>query len=58
MNGALVWKKDLGLLDSGYYMAPDAQWEFGSSPVIHDGIVVIQADVVTRSADVACCVTR
>src|SRR6185436_19156146 len=40
-----VWKKDLGVLDSGYYMVKDAQWEFGSSPVIHDGVVVIQADV-------------
>lgn len=45
MGGALVWKKDFGLLDSGYYQAPDAQWEFGSSPIIHDGVIVIQADV-------------
>jgi outer membrane protein assembly factor BamB len=33
------------VLDSGYFMAPDAQWEFASSPVIHDGAVIIQADV-------------
>ena len=26
MNGTLRWKKDLGGLDSGYYEAPDAQW--------------------------------
>jgi outer membrane protein assembly factor BamB len=45
MNGTLKWKKDLGVLDSGYYMAPDAQWEFGSSPVIHDGVILLQADV-------------
>ncbi|MBI4473437.1 MAG: PQQ-binding-like beta-propeller repeat protein [Acidobacteria bacterium] len=45
MNGELLWKKDLGLLDSGYYVAPGAQWEFGSSPVIHNGVIVIQADV-------------
>jgi hypothetical protein len=42
MTGRLLWKKDLGLLDSGYYEVPEAQWEFGSSPVIHDGVVVIQ----------------
>jgi hypothetical protein len=24
---------------------PEAQWEFGSSPVIHEGIVIIQVDV-------------
>jgi len=45
MNGKVVWKKELGVLDSGYYQVPQAQWEFGSSPIIHEGIVVIQADV-------------
>ena len=45
MSGKQLWKKDLGVLDSGFYMVPAAQWEFGSSPIIHDGIVIIQADV-------------
>ena len=45
LNGDRLWTKDLGVLDSGYYIAPTAQWEFASSPVIHDGKVVIQADV-------------
>jgi outer membrane protein assembly factor BamB len=45
MSGTLRWRKDLGVLDSGFFMVPAAQWEFGSSPVIHEGIVVIQADV-------------
>ena len=45
MKGTLQWKKDLGVLDGGYFMAPEAQWEFGSSPVLHDGKVVILADV-------------
>ena len=49
MKGTLVWKKDLGVLDSGYYVVPDAQWEFGSSPVIHDGVIVLQADVQKNS---------
>src|SRR5262245_13961876 len=49
MNGKLLWKKDLGVLDSGFYMVPEAQWEFGSSPVIHEGVVVIQADVQKNS---------
>lgn len=43
--GDLLWKKDLGVLDSGFYMVPAAQWGFSSSPVIHDGLVIIQADV-------------
>jgi outer membrane protein assembly factor BamB len=45
MQGTLLWKKDLGVLDAGFYMVPEAQWETGSSPVLHQGMVVVQADV-------------
>ena len=45
MSGKLLWQKDLGLLDSGWFSQPSAQWGFGSSPIIHDGRVVIQCDV-------------
>jgi PQQ-like domain len=45
MKGALLWKKDLGVLDAGFFMVPSAQWETGSSPVLHDGMVIVQADV-------------
>ncbi len=45
MKGKQLWKVDLGVLDSGYFMVPAAQWEFGSSPIIHDGKIIIQADV-------------
>jgi outer membrane protein assembly factor BamB len=45
MSGKLLWKKDFGLLDSGFFMAPGAQWGFGSSPVIHAGRVIVQCDV-------------
>jgi outer membrane protein assembly factor BamB len=45
LRGKLIWKKDLGVLDAGYYMVPDAQWETGSSPVLHEGMVIVQADV-------------
>ena len=43
--GELLWKKDLGLLDSGYYLVPAAQWGFASSPVIHGERVLVQCDV-------------
>ncbi len=49
LNGKLLWQKDFGVLDSGYYVAPDAQWGFASSPVIYDGVVIIQADVQKNS---------
>ena len=44
-SGTLLWKKDLGILDSGFFRVREAQWGFGSSPVIHDGRVYVQADV-------------
>jgi len=45
LDGRLLWKKDLGLLDSGYYEVPAAQWGFGSSPVIHEDRVIVQCDI-------------
>lgn len=44
-DGKLVWKKDLGPMDSGYFQVKTAQWGFASSPIIHDGKVVVQCDV-------------
>lgn len=48
VDGKLVWQKDLGMLDAGSYMIPPFQWGFGNSPVIHDGKVIVQADVQKR----------
>ena len=45
LQGKLLWKKDLGVLDAGFFMVPDAQWEYGSSPVIYDGLLLILADI-------------
>ena len=45
MEGNEVWRKDLGVLDAGFYVVPEAQWGVASSPIIHDGRVIIQADV-------------
>lgn len=43
--GELLWKKDLGPMDSGYFQVPTAQWGFASSPVIHEGRVIVLCDV-------------
>lgn len=45
MEGNPIWKKDLGVLDSGCFRAPEAQWGFGSSPVLHGDMVIVQCDV-------------
>jgi len=47
--GKLVWQKDLGPMDSGFYLVPRAQWGFGSSPVITEGKVIVLCDVLTNS---------
>ena len=48
-SGTLLWRKDLGLLESGFFEVPAAQWGFGSSPVIHEDRVIVQADVLNGS---------
>jgi outer membrane protein assembly factor BamB len=45
VNGKLLWEKNLGPMDSGFFMMPGAQWGFGSSPIIHEGRVIVLCDV-------------
>lgn len=49
MEGNLIWKKDLGELDWGFFRSPSAQWGGGSSPVIHQHKVILQCDVQKNS---------
>ena len=44
-DGKLQWRRNLGPMDSGYFQSPTAQWGFASSPIIHEGKVVVQCDV-------------
>ena len=45
LDGKELWKKDFGVLDSGFFRVPAAQWGFASSPVLHEGKVIVQCDV-------------
>ena len=45
LNGKLLWKQDLGVLDAGWFYDVDYQWEYGSSPIIYKNLVIIQADI-------------
>ena len=45
IDGKLLWKKDLGVLDAGWFFNPAYQWEYGSSPVIYKQLVIVQADI-------------
>ena len=45
LDGNPLWDRQFGLLDSGYFMVRTAQWGFASSPLVHDGRVIVQVDV-------------
>jgi outer membrane protein assembly factor BamB len=48
-DGNLQWQKNFGVLKSVFFSMKDAEWEFASSPVIHNGVLVIQCDVLENS---------
>jgi outer membrane protein assembly factor BamB len=43
LSGNLLWKKDLGVFDPGP-QGYDLQWGTASSPILHDGKVILQCD--------------
>ncbi len=45
MNGKQLWKVDLGVLDSGFFLVPSAQWGFASSPILWKNRVIVQCDI-------------
>ncbi|HZV05204.1 MAG TPA: PQQ-binding-like beta-propeller repeat protein [Gemmataceae bacterium] len=44
-EGKLLWKRDLSSIDSSFAMDREYEWGFGSSPIIHDGLVILQCDL-------------
>jgi len=49
IHGNLLWHKDFGVLKSVFFRVETAEWEFASSPIIHDGVVIVQCDVLENS---------
>jgi outer membrane protein assembly factor BamB len=49
MDGNIQWEKDFGVLKSVFFAAEAAEWEFASSPIIHEDILIIQCDVLESS---------
>jgi outer membrane protein assembly factor BamB len=49
LGGKLLWQKSFGLLKSVFFMVKTAEWEFASSPVIYNGVLIIQCDVLENS---------
>ncbi|MDA7977614.1 MAG: PQQ-binding-like beta-propeller repeat protein [Pirellulales bacterium] len=48
-EGKLLWQKDFGKLHSGSYRSTDLEWGFASSPVIHEGKVIVQCDCLNTA---------
>lgn len=49
VNGKLIWKNDLGIMNSGPFNARNLEWGFASSPVIYKDRVIMQCDVLNQS---------
>jgi outer membrane protein assembly factor BamB len=49
LDGKLLWKQDLGILDGGWSSGPDFHWGFGSSPVIYKQLVIVQCDTQNQA---------
>lgn len=48
-SGKLRWRKDLGPMDAGWlYRQSTVHWGFASSPIIHNGLVIVQCDVLSE----------
>src|SRR5258708_38160705 len=43
--GKLLWQKDLGILNAGWFFDPDYEWGVGSSPIIYKNMVIVQCDI-------------
>lgn len=49
VNGRFLWKVDLGRLDLGAYDIPTYEWGPASSPIIWNGLVILQCDTQNDS---------
>ena len=44
LDGKLLWKKDVGLQNAGWFFDPDSEWGAASSPVMYKNTVILQCD--------------
>jgi outer membrane protein assembly factor BamB len=48
-DGKLLWKRDLGVLNAGWFYDADYEWGFGSSPIVWKNLVIVQCDLQKNS---------
>jgi outer membrane protein assembly factor BamB len=49
LDGKLIWMRDLGVLNAGWFYDPDYEWGVGSSPIIWKNLVIVQCDIQKNS---------
>ncbi len=49
VDGKLLWKRDLDVLNAGWFYDPDYEWGVGSSPIIWKSSVIVQCDIQKNS---------
>jgi outer membrane protein assembly factor BamB len=49
VDGTLLWQRDLGVLNAGWFYDPDYEWGIGSSPIIWKDLVIVQCDIQKSS---------
>jgi outer membrane protein assembly factor BamB len=49
MKGKPIWKKDLGVLNTGAYDLPEYEWGTASSPILYKNLVIVQCDTQNES---------
>lgn len=49
MDGKELWRKDLGLMDSGWFYDKSYQWGYSASPVIYKNTTIVQVDIQGQS---------
>jgi len=53
VDGTLLWKLDIGRIDLGAYDVPTYEWGPASSPIIWNGLVILQCDTQADSFVIA-----
>lgn len=49
VEGKLLWRQDLGILDPGLHDDAAVQWGYASSPIIYKNFVIVQGDAHAQS---------
>ncbi len=44
VSGRLLWTKDIGVRNVGWFYDPDYQWGHSSSPILYEDKVIVQSD--------------